>query len=58
MILPPLIVNKGYYGFSRKRTLDGFLIQFDLEFEKMIESGEILELSRKYNLDFANIVEE
>ncbi len=54
MILPPIIVNKGYYGFSKKKNLEKFLIQFDLEFKKMIESGEILQLNRKYNLYFVN----
>ncbi len=54
MLLPPIIVNKGYYGFSKKRNLEKFLIQFDLEFKKMIESGEILQLNQKYNLYFVN----
>lgn len=58
MILPPITVNKGYYGFSRKKQLDDFIIQFDLEFKKMIENGEIQEINEKYGLNFVSSVEE
>lgn len=58
MILPPITVNKGYYGFSRKKKLDEFIPLFDLEFKKMIESGEIEELNKKYGLGFISGVKE
>ena len=54
MILPPIVVNKGYYGFSKKKNLETFLIQFDLEFKKMMDNGEILQLNKKYSLYFVN----
>ena len=49
-ILPPIIVNKGYFGFSKKRNLNTFLNQFNVELKKMIKNGEIQQLNRKYNL--------
>lgn len=55
MIIPPISINKGYYGFSKNKKMDNFLIQFDLEFNKMIDSGEIHQLSRQYNLNFSSI---
>ncbi len=54
MILPLIVVNDGYYGFSKKKNLKTFLIQFDLEFKKMIENGEILQLNKKYSLYFVD----
>ncbi|WP_407702392.1 substrate-binding periplasmic protein [Vibrio algarum] len=55
MLLPPITINKGYFGFSRKKNLDDFIFRFDQEFEKMVESKEIIQLSKKYNLDYTNI---
>ena len=50
MILPPIIVNKGYFGFSRKRDLGSFIDQFDSEFNKMVSSGEIQRMNQAYDL--------
>lgn len=50
MIMPPIIVNKGYFGFSRKRNLGDFIDQFDSEFNKMVISGEIQQMNKAYDL--------
>ncbi|WCE28828.1 substrate-binding periplasmic protein [Vibrio sp. SCSIO 43137] len=58
MVLPPITINKGYYGFSRKKKLGKFILQFDREFQKMIKNGDILKLNRNYGLDFVSDVNE
>lgn len=50
MILPPIIVNKGYFGFSRKRELGDFIDQFDSEFSKMVGNGEVQRMNQAYDL--------
>lgn len=49
---PPLIVNKGYFGFSKKRNLNEFIISFDKELNNMIANGEVKKMSEKYGLAF------
>lgn len=50
MILPPIIVNKGYFGFSRKRDLGDFIDRFDAEFNRMVGNGEIQQMNKAYDL--------
>ena len=49
---PPLIVNKGYFGFSKKRNLNEFITLFDKELNNMIANGEVKKMSEKYGLAF------
>lgn len=50
MILPPIIVNKGYFGFSRKSELGDFIDRFDIEFNKMVGNGEVQRMNQAYDL--------
>lgn len=52
MASPPIMINRGYFGFSKKRNLDGFINQFNSEFKKMIANNEMLQLNKQYNLQF------
>ncbi len=49
-ILPPIKRTNVYYGFSKKKNLKELRIQFDLELQKMIKSGRLTRLKKKYNL--------
>ncbi|WP_051227949.1 substrate-binding periplasmic protein [Oceanospirillum beijerinckii] len=54
MILPPIIVNKGYFGFSRKRDLGSFIEQFDSELNRMIINGDIQRMNQAYDLYYSS----
>ncbi|NMM39976.1 substrate-binding periplasmic protein [Pseudoalteromonas arctica] len=49
---PPLIINKGYFGFSKKRNLNDFITSFDKELNNMMANGEVKKMSEKYGLAF------
>jgi polar amino acid transport system substrate-binding protein len=52
VIPPPITINNGYFGFSKKRKLHDFLIKFDEQLKNMIDSGELQRLNRQYQLDY------
>ncbi len=53
VIPPPISINKGYFGFSKKRKLQDFLAKFDEQLKNMIDSGELQRLNQKYQLDYS-----
>ncbi|MEZ7189374.1 transporter substrate-binding domain-containing protein [Pseudoalteromonas sp. DY56-GL22] len=52
MLSPIITVNQGYYGFTKQRELNEFIDDFNSEFNKMLISGDIVQLNSKYGLSF------
>lgn len=52
IVLPPVDVNTGYFGFSKHHELSDFIHRFNQQYERLLQTGKITQLNKKYALYF------
>lgn len=48
-IYPPVMINKGYFGFSKRKELQGFVKEFNSHLNEMIKTGELEQIQERSN---------
>lgn len=49
---PPIVVNTGYFGFSKRHNQADLVERFNNEYERLIQNGVITQLNARYSLYF------